>query len=562
MAEKKTVLLISDFTVDLLKGFLNAPGDPALNAECAPFGQVMPLLMNPRDPVWQDQRDVVIVWTRPQAVIPLFRKALNFEQVNLDELLAEVDAFCEPLKTLKDRANLVLVPQWQIPAWFRGMGVFDLKAKRGIRDILTRMNLRLSDNLAATAGFHVLDPENWTIDLGREAFSPKLWYLSKVPYDTRVFKAAADYFRLAVRAVFEPSRKLIILDLDETLWGGILGEVGWEHIQLGGHDPIGEAHVDFQQALKALTNRGIILAIASKNDEQTALEAIEKHPEMVLRKNLFSAWRINWEDKAQNIVSLVRELNLGLSSAVFIDDNPAERARVKEALPEVLVPDWPENKLLYKPALQSLTCFDAPSVSFEDSRRVTMYAEEKQRQESLTRMGDLDEWLRTLNVRLEIEELTEANLDRTVQLLNKTNQMNLSTRRLSESELLNWLGQGERKLWTFGVSDRFGDSGLTGIVSVEKDGDTVRIVDFILSCRVFGREIEHAMLHEAVCYARQNGARQVLARYLPTAKNKPCFDFLHHSGMTLADEENTFVWNTAQEYPFPGTLRQEIIASN
>jgi len=559
MPDKKTVLLISDFTVDLLKGFLNAPGDPALQAECAPFGQVMPLLMNAQDPVWQNRPDAVIVWTQPQAVIPSFGKVLKFQQVDINELLAEVDAFCEPLKSLKDRSNLVLVPHWQIPFWQRGLGVFDLKARHGARDVLMRMNLRLSDNLAGVPGFDVLDPENWTIDLGREAFSPKLWYLSKVPYDTRVFKAAADYFRSVVRAVFEPSRKLIILDLDETLWGGILGEVGWEHIQLGGHDPIGEAHVDFQKSLKSLTNRGIILAIASKNDEDVALEAIENHPEMVLRKNLFSGWRINWQDKAQNIVSLVKELNLGLSSAVFIDDNPAERARVKEALPEVLVPDWPENKLLYKHALLSLTCFDVPSISFEDGHRTQMYAQEKDRQENLSQVGSLDEWLKTLNIRLKIDELSEVNLARTAQLLNKTNQMNLTTRRMSEAELLAWLGEGERKLWSFSVSDRFGDSGLTGILSVERDNDMVRIVDFILSCRVFGREIEHAMLHEAVCFARVSGAKMVKAQYLPTPKNKPCLDFLHHSGMTLAQEENTFVWDVAQEYPFPETLRQEIV---
>jgi len=141
MPDKKTVLLISDFTVDLLKGFLNAPGDPALHAECAPFGQVVPLLMNAQDPVWQKRPDVVIVWTQPQAVIPSFGGILKFEQVDINELLAEVDVFCESLKKLKDRTNLVLVPHWQVPSWQRGLGAFDLKAKRGVRDVLMRMRL-------------------------------------------------------------------------------------------------------------------------------------------------------------------------------------------------------------------------------------------------------------------------------------------------------------------------------------------------------------------------------------------------------------------------------------
>ena len=188
--------------------------------------------------------------------------------------------------------------------------------------------------------------------------------------------------KAALRAVRGQSRKVVICDLDDTLWGGIVGDAGWENLRLGGHDPVGEAFADFQRELKALTRRGIILAMVSKNTEAVALEAIEKHPEMQLRKDDFAAWRINWDDKAQNIADLMEELNLGLDSAVFLDDNPVERARISEALPEVLVPNLPRDKMLFASTLRKLNCFDSATVSSEDRKRAAFYNAERDRRTS------------------------------------------------------------------------------------------------------------------------------------------------------------------------------------
>src|SRR5207249_4608997 len=189
-----------------------------------------------------------------------------------------------------------------------------------------------------------------------------------------VLQEAARDIKGAVQAIRGESRKLLVLDLDDTLWGGSVGEIGWQNIKLGGHDAVGEAYVDFQRVLKSLLNRGNLLAIVSKNQESVALAALENHPEMVLRPGDFAGWRINWRDKAENIVELVSELNVGLQSVVFIDDNPAERALVAEALPEVLVPQWPESPLLYSAALHDLRCFDRPCLTDEDLTRSQMYA--------------------------------------------------------------------------------------------------------------------------------------------------------------------------------------------
>ena len=242
------------------------------------------------------------------------------------------------------------------------------------------------------------------------------------------------------------------------------------------------------------------------------------------------------------------ELNLGLDSAVFIDDSPVERARVREALPQLFVPDWPSDKRLYPEALLSLDCFDSPSVTEEDRQRVRMCAVDRERKESKPQLGDLEEWLATLKTTVRVEELNPGNLPRAAQLLNKTNQMNLSTRRMSEADFHAWARKDGCRVWIFRVSDKFGDSGLTGILSLEVDDSRARIIDFVLSCRVMGRKIEEAMLFVAINCARSAGVQEVYANYCQTPKNKPCYAFFQRSGLTCKGG-NTFIWDGAKAYP-------------
>jgi FkbH-like protein len=404
----------------------------------------------------------------------------------------------------------------------------------------------------------VLDAQRWLLSAGKNPCSPKLWYLGKVPFSSQVLAEAAQDVHAAISALGGDARKLVVVDLDDTMWGGIVGDVGWENLRLGGHDGLGEAFVDFQRGLKGLTRRGVVLAIVSKNEEATALEAIRSHPEMILRENDFVAHRINWRDKAQNILEIVKELNLGLQSTVFLDDNPVERARVREALPEVLVPEWPEDKHMYRSALMSLRCFDTPSISKEDQERTSLYAAERQREKLQASVGSMDEWLKSLGIRVTCEPVRGSNITRSTQLLNKTNQLNLSTRRLTEAELLEWAAGPGRAIWAVSVSDRFGDAGLTGLVSVERGGERVKIVDFVLSCRVMGRKVEEAMVHVAVAHARADRAKHVEAHFLPTAKNKPCLTFWQGSGFA-SDADMRFVWDASREYALPEPITLEVV---
>jgi FkbH-like protein len=494
------------------------------------------------------------VWTRPQS-LDAFSRLLQGEPVSEPELLADVVTFAEHVKQGAGAYRFTFVPTWTLPHFERGLGLLDGRAGGWARAV-TAMNLRLMDALAGTPNVFVLNAERWVAGAGRGASPARGWYLGKIAFHADVLEQAAADVHAALTGLTGGARKLVVLDLDDTLWGGVVGDVGWQALRLGGHDGVGEALVDFQRALKRLSKRGVVLAVVSKNEESVALEAIRSHPEMVLREKDFVGWRINWNDKAQNIADLAAELNLGLQSVVFIDDNPVERARVREALPELLVPEWPDDKLLYPSAFAALRCFDTGAISREDAERTGLYASERQREALKKTVGNIDEWLATLETKVRAEPLGPANLARTAQLLNKTNQLNLSTRRCSEAELSEWVKVPGRWLWALTVSDRFGDAGLTGILSVEAGDGIVHVVDFVLSCRVMGRRVEETMVHLAVEMARDAGAARVEARHLPTAKNKPCLDFWKRSGFEVLPE-GVFGWDASKPYALPKSVTLE-----
>lgn len=559
MAEKHyRCLAISDFNLDNFSGYMgNDLSDPQVSVHVAPYGQVFQTLMDHDQDCWKTQPDYVILWTQAVSLFESFRDLVQFKKVEIERILDEVDAYAALIKPLADKVSAVFIPTWVQPGHDAGMGMLDLKNGIGIANTLMRMNLRLSEQLEPVFNVYLLNAQRWVESAGKQAFNDKLWYMAKVPFGNKVFQEAVKDVKSALRGLNGQAKKLLVLDLDNTLWGGVVGDIGWENLILGGHDPVGEALVDFQKKLKSLTNRGVLLGIVSKNEEATALEAIQSHPEMVLALEDFAGWKINWTDKAKNIVDLVSELNLGLQSVVFIDDNPVERARVREALPEVEVPEWPEDMLLYPRELLSLTCFNTPAVSEEDLKRTQMYVSEKKRSTLKQSVHSLDEWLKTLDIRVQVSELNESNLTRTNQLLNKTNQMNLSTRRMTEQEFVNWAKESHHQIWTFRVLDKFGDSGLTGLISLEIRNKKARIIDFVLSCRVMGRKIEETMLATAINFLASRDIGEVTARYLPTPKNKPCLDFWKRSGFSLNGAVDTFHWEVNKPYPYPEQVAVE-----
>ena len=557
MEVKYSGVIISSFNIANFSAYLNNfVGNVKIESTTAQYGQVVQALMDKK--LWSNHPDFAVIWTLPEMAITTFNRLINYEAVNIEDIFKEIDLYCNLIINIVKVVNkAVLVPTWVIPSSYQWLGMLEMKDRIGITNILMQMNLRLSKNFNNEPNIYLLNTQKWVeIVSSNKAFNPKMWYLGKIAFGNEVFQEAVKDVISALNGISGNAKKLIVVDLDETLWGGIVGDIGWENLALGGHDAIGEALVDFQKALKALTNRGILLGIVSKNEEIIAKEAIEKHPEMVLRLKDFAGWKINWHDKAHNIKALAEELNIGLQSVVFIDDNPTERALVRDLLPEVLVPEWPQDKLLFKKTLSQLDCFNVTTFSKEDSERTRMYVEERGRKETKEEIRDVEEWLKTLETVVTIDEINESYKNRVIQLINKTNQMNLSTRRMTENELLKWLSEGKRKLFVFRVADKFGDLGLAGITSIDiNDDDTAQIIDFILSCRVMGRNIEETMLSCILRYANKIGVNKIYAKYLPTAKNKPCLDFWNSKSGFNKTENDAFELNTAAEYMLPECVK-------
>lgn len=364
-----------------------------------------------------------------------------------------------------------------------------------------------------------------------------MYAVAKIFYSQALFEKAATEIKALLRGSMGLGRKVIVCDLDNTLWGGVAADDGPHAIKLGAPDPVGECFYAFQTALKALRSRGILLAICSKNDEKFALSVIEDHPAMALRKSDFVAWRINWKDKVENLLGLAEDLNLGLDSFVFLDDSPQEREQIRQILPQVYTPDLPSSPSDFAPFLSSLACFETVALGREDFARTDAYQAERRRKESLDLSGDVNNWLQSLEIKVQAAPLQQESLIRAAQLLNKTNQFNLSLRRMDEKSFWDWATEPDNFAFVFHVSDRFGDSGLTGLTTVSRIGVEAQIVDFVMSCRVMGKKIEEALLGYTVAQALAGGAARVIAPPVDGPRNAPAREFF--AGKYLTGDSTT-----------------------
>lgn len=524
------VLLVADFTADGF-GALLRQGDegPRIIPTVTGMAEAIPTLMQPPAAPGGQAWNAALVWVRPGTALPSLAGTCPAQDAS-ERLPDEVAAWADILRRLAERIPRILVVGWSPdPAWLDS-GV--LSGGGGPTGALRLMEAQvlLSRSLAGVSNLTLLDPAPWIQSAGEEAWVASLWYLAKVPYGPKVFRAArSSVLRQLRRLDGSGPIKLIIVDLDDTLWGGTLGEVGWEGLRVGGHDAVGEAHADFQRSLAALRRRGALLAIASRNDESQAIEALRRHPEMPLRPEDFAAWRINWEDKAANVAALLAELNLGPQSALFLDNDPAQRDRVRGAFPDLLVPEWPDDPLQYPTTLARLQVFDPGPGTSEDAARTTLYAQRRAADSGRETFASLEAWIASLETEVTFEPLQPASRTRALQLLNKTNQMNLRTRRLTDPELTAWLEHPGREWWTVRVRDRFGDAGLCGILGLARTGAPgcleLEIADFVLSCRVMGRGIEEAMAAWATERAAVLGCGRTCAQPVPTERNGPCLAF-------------------------------------
>ena len=544
---KVSINIISSFNHSNFVGLLrNSPYfDWQINE--VDYNQVFQTLTNPNARIWSKKADTTLVWTTPESVSSEFQKLQNKNVANSELIKEDVNYFCTCLKSIKDYSDIVLIPNWILKQPNESNLALTYSKDFGLEYNLAFMNYYLSQQLSNEKNFFILNSFKWLSNCGIEnAYSSKLWYLTKTPFSNVFFNEAISDLSNLYGITKGLSKKLLILDLDDTLWGGIVGEVGWKNLRIGGHDYLGEAFRDFQNQIQSLKNQGIILALASKNDESTAIEAINSHPEMVLTMDDFVAYRINWDDKAKNILEIANELNLGLQSVVFFDDSPFERARVKEMLPEVLVPELPKDPTDYNIFLSKLRCFDKTHITDEDKVRSNLYKSESERVKLKKQLKSVFDWIKTLDLNVEIENIKDENTPRTIQLLNKTNQMNLSTRRLSDQEFNNWIQVDSNHLWTIRASDKFGNYGIIGILSISIKDDVVTLVDFILSCRVVGRFIEEIMIEFLKEFCLENNLNKIHGRYKKTEKNLLCYNFFNQLKL-IDNNQHSFEFSSNQK---------------
>ena len=367
--------------------------------------------------------------------------------------------------------------------------------------------------------------------------NPLLWHRAKQDIQPAAAPMYGELVARILAARAGRSRKCLVLDLDNTLWGGVIGDDGLDGIELGHGSALGEGFLAVQDYARQLGQRGIILAVCSKNDEANAIEPFEKHPDMALRRKDIACFVANWEDKADNIRLIAQRLNIGLDSLVFLDDNPFERNRVREALPMVAVPEVPDEPALVPDVLALAGYFEAVALTREDRERGAQYRENLQRESERGSHSDFVAYLKSLNMRAIWGHFDGVNRQRIVQLINKTNQFNLTTRRYDEAGYDRFLRDDNFVGFHVRLVDRFGDNGLIGVVIARQEGPALLVDNWLMSCRVLGRGVEAAMLSILVDEARRRGATDLIGEYIPSARNGMVRDHYGKLGFRPIEED-------------------------
>ncbi|CAN5579011.1 HAD-IIIC family phosphatase [soil metagenome] len=450
---------------------------------------------------------------------------------------AELDRYRRIWSGLEVLGCQIIQNNFELPP-FAILGNMDAVAYGGHSSFVMRLNLALGKAAATNSKLLIQDVHGLSARLGlTQWFDWERWFSYKILNSAEASLVMARSLTSMILALYGRSRKVLVLDLDNTLWGGVIGDDGADKIQIGRETPIAEAYTAFQEYCLTLRNRGVLLAVCSKNNEEIAKQGFE-HPDSVLKLEHISCFKANWEPKHENILAIGRELNLGVDSFVFIDDNPAERAIVEAQVDGIAVPDVGSNVSSYAGIIEAGRYFEPVSLSKEDLDRAALYAGNSQRANFESKFADYGEYLDSLEMTAEIDVFKPVYLERIAQLTNKTNQFNLTTRRYTMAEIES-IAASDQYIGLYGkLSDRFGDNGLISIVLGRKEGATLHLDLWLMSCRVLKRDMEVAMLDAIVERARSAGIETLLGYYLPTKKNGMVADHYEKLGFTRTDAKS------------------------
>jgi FkbH-like protein len=486
-------------------------------------------ILSPQSELYSFKPDLLALYLDIQQVRPGLEFTLALENASRCEAIVSevVEHVILMVTALRDNcvAQLLINSFTVIPRTVMGVGLDPI-----YRNAVRRINLKLDEALANIPQCRIYDCESLWAEVGFQQYDRRFEMMAQFPFGVLMQQNLVGEWMRFFRALRGLSRKCVVVDLDNTLWGGVLGEDGPEGIQMG-DTPQGRPFRRLQESLKALSRRGVILAINSKNNSADVLPVLHQHPDMVLKETDFAVMQINWDDKATNMSRIGRELNIGLRHMVFLDDSASERDWVRQRHAEVLVPELPKEKSGYADVL--LRCeLDTLAVTDEDRKRTTMYSQEKQRRDSQAEAPSLEEFLKSLNLVVEVQSLRSELLDRAAQLCLRTNQFNLTTRRHGPEKLKQLASGDKSEVFMMKAADRFGDYGWSGLVIAEIQGESVFIESFLMSCRVMGKNVEFALMSVLCQWATKRGCSTIRGLFIPASKNAPCKEFLAKCGLT------------------------------
>jgi FkbH-like protein len=503
----------------------------------AEYGQYRQELLDVGSPLHRFRPQIVLFALDAYHLTQGLRSGLDGPQAAgaLEQVLASIR---ECWALAKEAFNCSVLQQTALPVWHDLMGSNEHRLPGSRAHFLDQLNLHLQA-AADAGGAHLVAVDRRVRQDGLDAWHDvSLWHRSKQEVKPSAVPCYGESVARVLGAQLGLSSKCLVLDLDNTIWGGVIGDDGLEGIVLGQGSASGEAFVSLQCYAAELAERGVILAVCSKNDEHVAIEAFERHPEMILTRMQVASFVANWDDKATNLRRIAAELNIGLDSLVFVDDSPFERSLVRQELPMVAVPEIPEDPALVPRCIADAGYFESLAITPEDRERTLQYVSNRERSALQNGATDMEGYLRSLGMRLQWRNFDKINLQRTVQLINKTNQFNLTTKRYSEDEILAVMEDPE----AFGINlrlvDRFGDNGIISIVIGKRVADAVLLDTWLMSCRVLGRQVEQATLNVVSEEARRLGVRRIVGEYYATSKNSMVKDLYPKLGFASLAQDS------------------------
>ena len=502
------------------------------------YGQYRQDLLNPSSALYRFAPEMVLFSLTARETIAGVRLMATAGEVD-KVITRSIDELRLLWRRAREAFKATIIQQTFLDASEPLFGSFDRLMPGAPRRVIARLNDRVCE-AAALDGISVLDIAGVSARDGLdEWFDRARWFQAKQEIAPQAAPAYGEQLARVVAAQRGLSKKCLVLDLDNTLWGGVIGDDGLPGIVLGEGSPAGEAHLALQRYSKQLKERGIILAVCSKNDPAIAEAAFENHPDMLLKRSDIAVFVANWNDKVDNLKAVAAKLNIGIDSLVFVDDNPAERDRMRQALPMVAVPELPMDVSDYVPCLAEAGYFEAVSFTSEDQQRAGYYAANTARESARGSAQSMDEFLDRLEMSLEFGPFAAVDVARLTQLINKTNQFNLTIRRYTSNDVAGFVTAPDVLTLQFRLSDRYGDNGLVSAMIFRPTDESSAVLEldtWVMSCRVFGRQVEHEAMNIAVEAARHRGARTIFATYLPTERNGLVRELYSELGFTAVKQ--------------------------